>query len=439
MKKHIALAAALMLSGITSAYAESGTPEGNKGNQPSQSDMKGTGTSEPSSKSGPSESANPKRDTGNSQMEKRVDEQSERKGDDAPEAGKASGKDGKAEKKDDKADKKERQAGDRKDTGKSESGANEKSGDKGAVKGAESNDKDRGQVKGAETKDADTSKQSDAKAENKGMDKDSQKSTSTTGSKDVPATGDAAKNAQTKDAANDAAKDSNKNGQPNGNTAATPPADAGKQPNATNQAAQTGDKKDAAAAKSVQLTTEKKERVRTAFKGSNVKHIDHVDITINIGTRAPSNWDYAEVPIIVIETVPEYRGYRYAWVDDRYVIIEPATYEIVAIIDAPGGRADASSSGSSGGGRGGRCADLVLNEDDRAFILRSVEINRGVSINGVELGWAVPSSVELRAFPDPVITRSAKLGGCRYFVVEDRIAIVDPDGHNVVLILDKRS
>ena len=442
MTKEFAFAAALMLGGMTGAYAQNSPPEGNKAPPPAQME-KSPAASEPSSKSAPSESAGAKGDTGNSQMERRVDDDG--KGGDGKKSGKAADKD-----KDGKGDKKERQADDRKDYDTPKTGANDKSDDKASSKGAEAKDKDSDKVKRAETKDADKakgadakdadkSKQPDAKADNKASDKDSPKSTSTTGAKDVPAIADAAKNAPAKDAAKDAAKDGAKTAQPNGNTAATPPADAGKQPNATNQAAQTGDKKDAAAAKSVQLTTEKKERVRTAFKGTNVRHIDHVDITINVGTRAPSDWDYAEVPVVVIETVPEYRGYRYAWIDDRYVIVEPSTYEVVAIIDAPVGRADASSSGSSGGGRSSRCADLALNDDDRAFILRSVEINRGVTINGVELGWSVPSSIELRVFPDPVISRSAKLGGCRYFVVEDRIAIVDPEGHNVVLLLDKRS
>ena len=426
-KVGIALAAALMLSGASGVYAQAGPPDKNPSPQ-----AEGRAPA-PTDKGAATESM--KGDAAPSQMERRVDEQAEPKGGDGKKSGKAADKD-----KDDKGDKKDRQAEDRKDGDKGKTGANDKPDDKASskgaeakdkdskdsdkVKGAESKDKDGDKTKGAETKDMDKSKQPDAKADNKAMDKDGQKPTTTTGSKDVPATGDAAKNAQGKDAAKST------------QTTATPPADGGKQPNAGNQAA--GDRKDAAAAKAVQLTGEKKDRVRTAFKDKpSVKHITNVEININVGTRAPSSWEYADVPIVVIETVPEYRGYRYAWVEDHYVIVEPATYEIVAVIDAPGGRADASSS-SSGGGRGSRCADLSLNDDDRAFILRSVEINRGVTINGVELGWSVPDSIELRPFPDPVITRSAKLGSCRYFVVEDRIAIVDPDGDKVVLLIDNR-
>ena len=425
MTKQFAFAAALMLGGMTCAYAQNSPPESNKSNPPAQME-KSPAASEPSSKSGPSENAGAKGDTGNSQMERRVDD--EPKGGDGKKSGKAAGKDS-----DGKGDKKDRKAEDHKDSDKSKTGANDKPEDKASSKGAEATDKDGDKTKGAEPKDADKTKQPDTKADNKAPDKDAQKSTSTTGSQDVPATGDAAKNAAAKDAA--------KNAQPNNtaNTTPTPPSQSGKEPNAAAQAQQFGDRKDAAAAKNVQLTGEKKERVRTAFKDKpSVKRITNVEINISVGTRAPSTWEYADVPVVVIETVPEYRGYRYAWIEDRYVIVEPSTYEIVAVIDAPGGRADASSSNSGGGGRGGRCADISLNDDDRAFILRSVELNRGVTVNGVELGWSVPDSIELRAFPDPVITRSAKLGSCRYFVVEDWIAVVDPDGDKVVLLLDSR-
>ena len=434
-KTGFALAAALMLSGASGVYAQAGPPDKNSSPQ-----AEGKAPA-PTDKAAATESM--KGDAAPSQMERRVDEQTEPKGDDGKKSGKSADKD-----KDGKGDKQDRQAEDRKDNDKAKTGANDKSDDKGSskgaaakdqdsknsdkAKGADAKDKDGDKTKGAEAKDSDKSKQPDAKADNKATDKDTQKSTSTTDSKDVPATGEAAKNAQAKDAA--------KTGQPNNtaNTAATPPSQSGKEPNVAAQAQQTSDRKDAAAAKSVQLTGEKKERVRTAFKDKpSVKHITNVEINVSVGTRAPSSWEYADVPIVVIETVPEYRGYRYAWVADHYVIVEPATYEIVAVIDAPGGRADASSS-SSGSGRGSRCADLSLNDDDRAFILRSVEIKRGVTINGVELGWSVPDSIELRSFPDPVITRSAMLGSCRYFVVEDRIAIVDPDADKVVLLIDNR-
>ncbi len=115
----------------------------------------------------------------------------------------------------------------------------------------------------------------------------------------------------------------------------------------------------------------------------------------------------APVPVAVIEVVPEYRGYVFAYAGDNYVICDPDTYEVVAVLPASGSGGTYAS--GSGGGSAQCSTSLSLNEDDREAIVRSVEIRNEVNVSGVSVGWSVPGDVELRSFPSAVVERRSEL------------------------------
>jgi hypothetical protein len=185
-------------------------------------------------------------------------------------------------------------------------------------------------------------------------------------------------------------------------------------------------------AKQVDLSGDKRDRVQSAFRNKgDVKHRTDVDIDISVGRRLPRHWDFVPVPLVVVEIVPEYRDYVFVWVEDEYVICDPVTYEVVAVIPASG-REHAGSSGS------GKCpARLTLSEDEEALILRSVRLGREVNVDDLEVGWSVPGDIELREFPSEVLSEADELSGCRYFVADDELAVVDPEEDRVVLLIDK--
>ena len=197
----------------------------------------------------------------------------------------------------------------------------------------------------------------------------------------------------------------------------------------------TEDKKKVDEVKNVQVTGEKRDRVLSGFKShGDIKRVTNVDVNISVGSRAPRDWTFVAVPTAVIEVVPEYRGYVFAYVEDEYVVCDPDTYEIVAVLPASGSGAGYASSGS---GDGAKCStDLTLSEDDRRDLIQSVEMTNEVSVSGVSVGWAVPNDIQLRSLPPRVVERTSRLSGCRYFVVNDQIAIVDPDQDKVVLMIE---
>lgn len=196
-----------------------------------------------------------------------------------------------------------------------------------------------------------------------------------------------------------------------------------------------GDRKPPEAVRKADLSGEKRERVGSAFRESrDVKHRTDVNINIAVGTRLPRDWDFVPVPVTVVEVVPEYRGYVFAYVEDEYVVCDPVTYEVVAVLPASGGGVRTAG----GGGSAERCStSLTLSEDERAEIVRSIQITDEVDVSDVTVGWAVPGNIELRTFPEPIVSRTGKLAACRYFLSDDQIAIVDPAEETVVLLIDQ--
>ena len=190
-------------------------------------------------------------------------------------------------------------------------------------------------------------------------------------------------------------------------------------------------KEKAGSANRVQLTEDKRANVgQTLAKDTNLNRATNVNVSINIGTRLPRELQLVALPASIIVIVPEYRTYRYVVINDQICIVEPNSYEIVEIIPVSGQTA------SSGNG----AATLVLSEDERVIILREIEIGGGstLGLGAFTEGADVPRNVKVQVFPDAVLQKVSKLKGYKYFTAENRIAIVDPQGVKVQLILERR-
>jgi uncharacterized protein DUF1236 len=186
-----------------------------------------------------------------------------------------------------------------------------------------------------------------------------------------------------------------------------------------------------AAAKHVELSGDRRDRVLAAFhKGPEVKRHARANVELRVGRHLPRDWDFVRVPVAVIALVPEYDGYLFAYVDDDYVICDPETYEIVAIVPASRGASYASAED--------RCSrGISLNEDEREVIIRATRHEKRVGVHDLTIGWSVPREITLQKFPDQLLSDIGELNACRYFVAEDEIAIVDPEEEKVVLLIDR--
>src|SRR5262245_54396990 len=187
----------------------------------------------------------------------------------------------------------------------------------------------------------------------------------------------------------------------------------------------------------VQLSEQQRTNVhQTLTKESNLNRATNVNISVSVGTRVPRSVRLARLPASIVSIVPAYRSYEYVVVNDEICIVDPKTYEIVEVIAASGpGRTARVDS------HGGQSA-LVLTQEEKAIVLRSVDTDRGNSTLGLGTlteGSSVPRGANLHAFPDTVVQQVPKLKGHKFFTAENRVAIVDTQSDKVQLVLeDKR-
>lgn len=88
------------------------------------------------------------------------------------------------------------------------------------------------------------------------------------------------------------------------------------------------------AAAGAKLTTEQRTKVTTVIKQQNIAPVTNVNFSVSVGTRVPRDVHFHPVPAEIVTIYPAWRGYNLILVSNQIVIIDPATYEIVAVIDA---------------------------------------------------------------------------------------------------------
>ena len=57
-----------------------------------------------------------------------------------------------------------------------------------------------------------------------------------------------------------------------------------------------------------------------------------VDTDITVGAELPDTVVFQPVPDVIVEKSPEFKGYRYAYVGERIVIVEPSSTKVVAVV-----------------------------------------------------------------------------------------------------------
>jgi hypothetical protein len=108
----------------------------------------------------------------------------------------------------------------------------------------------------------------------------------------------------------------------------------------------------------VTVTAEQQTRIReTIFSGSNVPRVDRVNFSIRVGTVIPASVRIVEVPSVLIEIHPEWRGHSYFVTGDEIVICD-SSRNIVAMVPV------GASNARTGQGRpvSGGVADLSADE-----------------------------------------------------------------------------
>jgi hypothetical protein len=82
------------------------------------------------------------------------------------------------------------------------------------------------------------------------------------------------------------------------------------------------------------LSTEQRTRITSVIRDQRVESVDHVNFAISVGTRVPREGvRFYPLPAEVVTIYPEWRGYEFIRVRDEILVIDPNTYEIVAVLN----------------------------------------------------------------------------------------------------------
>jgi hypothetical protein len=69
------------------------------------------------------------------------------------------------------------------------------------------------------------------------------------------------------------------------------------------------------------------------IRNQHVESVKNVNFSISVGTRVPREGvHFYPVPTEVVTIYPEWRGYEFIEVNGQIIIIEPSSYEIVAVL-----------------------------------------------------------------------------------------------------------
>lgn len=82
------------------------------------------------------------------------------------------------------------------------------------------------------------------------------------------------------------------------------------------------------------LSTEQRTQITSVIREEHVRPVTNVNFSISVGTRIPrSGIELHALPSRVVTIYPEWRTYKYVLVKDEIVIVNPDTYEIVAVLN----------------------------------------------------------------------------------------------------------
>jgi len=88
------------------------------------------------------------------------------------------------------------------------------------------------------------------------------------------------------------------------------------------------------AAGGAKMSGEQRTRISTVIRDQHVAPVTNVNFSISVGTRVPRDVEFHPLPAEIVTIYPDWRGYEFILVRDQILVIDPATFAIVAVLDA---------------------------------------------------------------------------------------------------------
>jgi hypothetical protein len=82
------------------------------------------------------------------------------------------------------------------------------------------------------------------------------------------------------------------------------------------------------------LSSEQRTKITTVIRDQHIAPVTNVNFAISVGARVPRDVTFHPLPAEIVTIYPDWRGYEFILVRDQIVVVDPRTFEIVAVLDA---------------------------------------------------------------------------------------------------------
>jgi hypothetical protein len=82
------------------------------------------------------------------------------------------------------------------------------------------------------------------------------------------------------------------------------------------------------------MSSDQRTRITSVIREQHIAPVTNVNFSISVGTRVPRDVGFHPLPTEIVTIYPEWRGYEFILVGEQIVVVDPRTFEIVAVIDA---------------------------------------------------------------------------------------------------------
>jgi Protein of unknown function (DUF1236) len=82
------------------------------------------------------------------------------------------------------------------------------------------------------------------------------------------------------------------------------------------------------------MSSDQRTRISSVIREQHIAPVTNVNFSISVGTRIPRDVEFHPLPTEIVTIYPEWRGYEFILVGEQIVVVDPRTFEIVAVLDA---------------------------------------------------------------------------------------------------------
>jgi hypothetical protein len=82
------------------------------------------------------------------------------------------------------------------------------------------------------------------------------------------------------------------------------------------------------------MSSDQRTKITSVIREQHIAPVSHVNFSISVGTRVPRDVEFHPLPAEIVTIYPEWRGYEFILVGEQIIVVDPRSFEIVAVIDA---------------------------------------------------------------------------------------------------------